>query len=62
MNVKKRVSENERIQRTKNYYQYGNTSFLEAVKSIMSGFESGEIASDEAELAIRQISRIKLPY
>lgn len=62
MNVKQRVAKNEKIQTIKNYYQYGNISFLEAVDAILKGFETGLIASDEAELAIKQISRIKLPY
>lgn len=62
MNVKKRTVNNERIQKVKRYYYSGNISFLEAIKSIMNGFESGELASDEAELAIKQISRIKKPH
>lgn len=62
MNVSQRVKNNETIKRTKNYYKQGNLGFIEAVRTITDKYYSGELAHDEAELAIKQICRIKLPY
>lgn len=62
MTTAKRVAANERIQKIKNCYQYGTIMFFEAVQAIMNLFSDGQISNDEATLAIRQISRIRLPY
>lgn len=61
-NVSKRVKSNGRVQRIKDYLQNGNLTFLEAVRAIMEMFQNGSLAADETELAIRQISRTKLPH
>ena len=61
-NVSKRVKSNGRLQRIKDYLQNGNLTFLEAVRAVMEMFQNGLLAVDEAELAIRQINRIKLPH
>ena len=60
MNTKSKAKVNPEIQKIMNFYQYGNISFLEAVSAIMNKFEMGMINSEEAENAIRKISRIKL--
>lgn len=62
LNVSKRVASNGRLKRIKDYLQNGNLTFLEAVRAVMEMFQNGLLAVDEAELAIRQINRIKLPH
>ena len=52
----------EEVQEIINHYQYGNIMFIEAVQCIINKCVLDKITRDEAEKAIKQISRIKLPY
>lgn len=62
MNVSGRVKNNEQIQKIKRYYQNGSMSFLECIWATNNLFERGTISSDEAELVIRQIVRMRKPH
>lgn len=62
MNVSGRVKNNEQVQRIKRYYKNGSMSFLECIWAIDELFEVGAITSDEAELVIRQIVRMRKPH
>lgn len=53
---------NEEAKKVIGHYQYGNISFLEAVQVIINKATFDKITREEAETAIKQISRIKLPY
>ena len=53
---------NEEIKNVIDHYQYGNISFLEAVQVIINKATFDKITREEAETAIKRISRIKLPY
>lgn len=53
---------NEEAKKVVDQYQYGNVSFLEAVQAIVNKATFDKITREEAETAIKQISRIKLHY
>lgn len=53
---------NEGIKKVINHYQYGNILFLEAVQAIINMKDNGKATKEEAEAAIKYISKIKLPY
>lgn len=53
---------NEEAKKVIDHYQYGNISFLEAVQVIINKATFDKITREEAETAIKQISRIKLLY
>ena len=53
---------NEEAKKVIDHYQYGNISFLEAIQVIINKATFDKITREEAETAIKQISRIKLPY
>ena len=53
---------NEEAKKVINQYQYCNVSFLEAVQAIINKAMFDKITREEAETAIKQISRIKLPH
>lgn len=53
---------NEEAKKVIDHYQYGNISFLEAVQVIINKATFDKITKEEAEKAIKQISRIKLPF
>ena len=62
MNVSGRVKNNEQVQKIKRYYQNGSMSFLECIFATSNLYVRGTITSDEAELVIRQIVRMKKPH
>lgn len=55
------MKRNEVAQKIIDHYQMGNITFLEAIRTIFDRIEQGTISNDDAEKAIRRISKIKLP-